>query len=169
MGGHRKILCASVQELPFTDKSFDLIVVLDVIYHLQVKNDFKALKECYRVLKKQGRILIREPAYDFLRSEHDRAVHTRHRYTKSELKMKMEQAGFKVERITYINTFLFPLITLLRFIKKLTKSKNSPRSDVKFTPALLNWILIFILTIEAQLLKIINFPFGLSILCIAQK
>jgi hypothetical protein len=32
------------------------------------------------VLRPGGRLLIRLPAYEFLRSKHDRAVHTRRRY-----------------------------------------------------------------------------------------
>lgn len=167
--GHRKILCASVTDLPFTDESFDFVAVLEVIYHILVKDDLEALKECYRVLKKESRIILHVPAYDFLKSEHDEAVHTRHRYTRGELKIKIQQAGLKVERITYINTFLFPLIAFLRLMKRLTKFKNLPRSDLKPTPMLLNKILIFILTMESKLLKIIDFPFGLSILCIARK
>ncbi len=167
--GHKKLVRASVMALPFKDKSFDLIATLELIYHLQVKDDLKALAECYRVLKKKGRIILQVPAYNFLRSEHDKAVHTRHRYTKGELRTKMKRVGFKTEKIIYINTILFPLISLFRLVKRLIRVKGQSKSDLKPTPIPINRMLIFVLTMEARLLKIINFPFGLSILCIAQK
>ena len=167
--GHRRIFHASITHLPFGDKSFNLITVLDVICHLQVKDDLQALKECYRVLKKEGRIIIQVPAYQVLRSQHDKAVHTRHRYTKSELKIKMTHAGFRIEKITYLNTILFPLIAILRLIGRMINPKNPSRSDLKPTLTPVNKALISVLTMEAKLLKIINFPFGLSILCIARK
>lgn len=167
--GHNKILCASITDLPFADNSFDFISALTVICQLQVKDDLQALREFYRVLKEGGRIILHVPAYDFLRNEHDKAVHTRHRYTKGELKLKMEDVGFKIRKITYINMFLFPLIALLRLMKRLNRPKGPSRSDLKPTPALINKGLIFILTMEARLIEIIDFPFGLSILCIARK
>lgn len=167
--GYRRILCASVTDLPFANNSFDFISVLDVIYHLQVKDDSRALKEFHRVLKKESRIILRVPAYNFLKSKHDEAIHTRHRYTRDELKIKMEEAGFKVEKITYINTVLFPLMAMIRIMRRIVKSRNPPNSDVKPLSRLFNRLFIIILTIEAKLLKNIDFPFGLSIICIARK
>lgn len=168
---YEKILRASVEALPFVDEAFDLIAALEVIYHLQVKNDSKALEEFHRVLKKNGRIIVCVPAYNFLRSEHDEAIQTRQRYTKGELRSKMEHAGFRAEKVIYVNTFLFPFIAILRFINRFTRPKNinPPKSDFKAVPFFVNQILIFVLAMEAKLLQIINFPFGLSILCIAQK
>lgn len=167
--GHKRLIGASVTSLPFVDKSFDLIAALGVICQLEVKDDLQALEEFYRVLRKEGRVILQVPAYNFLKSEHDKAVYTRYRYTKDEIKIKMEQIGFRVEKITYINTILFPLIALLRLMKRMTKPNNLPRSDLKPTSVLVNRALIFVLTMEANLLKFMDFPFGLSILCIARK
>lgn len=167
--GHKRIIRASVTDLPFANDSFGLIAALVVICQLQVKDDLKTLREYYRVLKESGRIVISAPAYEFLKSEHDEAVHTRHRYTADELKAKVEQAGFKIEKISYANTFLFPPIALFRLAKRMLKPRRPIRSDLRPTPAFLNRILIFILMVEANLLKRMNLPFGLSILCVAQK
>lgn len=165
----KRILRASVMDLPFLDNSFDLVSASGLIYHLQVKGDILALKECYRVLKENSRIILSAPAYNFLKSRHDKACHTSRRYTKRELKAKMEKAGFKIEKITYANTVLFPLIALIRLAQKMDRRKNMASSDIAPTPAFANGILKFILAIEAKLIKKINFPFGLSILCVARK
>ena len=44
--------------LPFDDKSFDAVVVMDVLHHLI--NWKKGIKEVHRVLKNGGKLLLRE-------------------------------------------------------------------------------------------------------------
>ena len=61
-----KIKKANIEKLPFKDNTFDLVISLEVIYHKQVKNDIKALKEIHRVLKKRGLAIIRVPAKKIL-------------------------------------------------------------------------------------------------------
>src|SRR4051794_37476358 len=69
---------ASVERLPFADASFDVVTSFEVLYHLGVASDVSALTELRRVLKPRGLFLLRLPAHDWLRGEHDRLVHTRH-------------------------------------------------------------------------------------------
>ena len=80
---HRKIpndLCrASITQLPFTNYSFDLITSFDVLYHRAIADDQTALNEIARLLKPNGIVLIRVPAFESLRGAHDQLVHTRHR------------------------------------------------------------------------------------------
>lgn len=157
---------ASIDNIPFKDQEFDLAVSLDVLYHLDVKDDLKALKELYRILKNNGYLMIRVPADTVPSSNHDKIVSTRNRYTKKELKNKILEAGFKIKKLTYANFFLFPFA----YIKRLFEEEdNTPVSDIKKTNPLINSLLYKILSHEAKLLKVINLPWGLSIICIAQK
>ncbi|MGH7909894.1 MAG: class I SAM-dependent methyltransferase, partial [Thermodesulfobacteriota bacterium] len=105
-----QILLGSISKLPFRNNQFDLITSMDVLCCLQVVDDLSALREFYRVLKSYGRLILHVPAYKFLMSEHDKATHTGIRYSKDDLYRKLELAGFKIERITYRNSFLFPLV-----------------------------------------------------------
>src|SRR5205814_1630673 len=66
-----------------------------------------ALAVLERVLRPGGLFLLRVPAHDWLRGEHDRLVHTRHRYSRGEVSRKLADAGFGVERLTWANTVLF--------------------------------------------------------------
>lgn len=54
-----KFVKSSGRILPFKNNSFDIVISLDVIEH--VKNDDFFVEEIYRVLKKDGRILIATP------------------------------------------------------------------------------------------------------------
>ncbi len=164
------IVQGSICDIPFDNNFFDLIISLDVLYHLSV-NDTKALEELHRVLCKSGRLMLNLPAYGFLKSEHDKAVHTRHRYTTKEVKLKLRNSGFSIESITYRNTILFPLALVIRLMKKLLpKNKVKPKSDLILLPNLLNGFLTQILFLENRLiLSGFKFPFGLSIFCVAKK
>src|SRR5665647_1518565 len=47
----------------------------------------------------------------------DVAVHTRRRYTRRELGAKLGGAGLRVTRLTYVNSFLFPVAAMKRLLE----------------------------------------------------
>src|SRR5207237_5248490 len=98
---------ASVEQLPFATGTFDVATSFEVLYHLGVGSDEAALRELRRVLRPDGLLLLRVPAHDWLRGEHDRLVHTRHRYTRSEVVNKLSATGFVVDRVSWANSALF--------------------------------------------------------------
>jgi ubiquinone/menaquinone biosynthesis C-methylase UbiE len=57
--GLSPFVLSDATKLPYNDNSFDLVTILHVIEH--IKNDREALKEIYRVLKKEGTVLIVTP------------------------------------------------------------------------------------------------------------
>jgi len=164
------IINASLGDIPFRDNSFDFVISLDVLYHLGVKDDMKALGEFNRVLSAGGLLLLNLPAYDSLRGHHDQAVHTRHRYTFKELEQKSQKAGFNIEKMTYRNTILFPLAAAKRYLEKLSSGGTKDvKSDLAVLPGSLNKFFTNILFFENLLLSGINFPFGLSIFALLRK
>ena len=50
-----------IQELPFLDKSIDLIETHHALEHLSMEKAYKAISECYRVLKHKGKLVISVP------------------------------------------------------------------------------------------------------------
>src|SRR5260370_16034905 len=95
---------ASIEGLPFGAATFDAATSFEVVYHLGVASDAAALSEMRRVLKPDGVFVLRVPAHDWLRGEHDRLVHTRHRYSPGEITRKLGDAGFVVDRLSWANT-----------------------------------------------------------------
>ena len=157
---------ASADSLPFNSEEFDLASCLDVLYQFEPDRARAAIAELFRVLRPGGWLLIREPAYDWLRGGHDIVVGTRHRYTRKELRTLLRTEGFVVRRATYLNALLLWAALPHRWLSRV-RGDNS--SDVKAVARLTNRALSEVLRIEARLLKLVTFPFGLSVSVLAVK
>lgn len=59
---HNGVLNQDVQQLTYSDKSFDIVTSNQVFEH--VENDLKGFSEVYRVLKKGGAFIFGVPLYD---------------------------------------------------------------------------------------------------------
>ena len=166
-----KYLCrASVENFPFKSGSFDLILCMDVLCHKTVKSKLDVINKMKDLLKPGGYLLLNLPAFDSLKSEHDRAVHTDKRFSMKETKEKLKTADLDINRIIYFNTLLFPFISLSRFFRKSKTSEEiAHTSDFKKIPEILNKSLLTLLKFEASYIKNFNLPFGLSIMALAQK
>jgi hypothetical protein len=142
-----------------------------------------ALAEIRRVLKRDGLFLLRVPAHDWLRGEHDRLVHTRHRYGWEEIRGKLEDAGFAVDQLTWANTVLFlPAVAkrlsegfALRVAKhplwvaRCALSAAAPEPDLWMPPPALNAVLESVIAIEGVAIpRGVQLPFGLSLLAVAR-
>lgn len=169
--GYTQIKKGDATSLPFKDESFNLIAALDLLEH--IKDDQRALTEFARVCKKDGWLIISVPAFSFLWGENDIATHHMRRYEKEDLRRKIEKSGFVIRKLSYFNFFLFPLFLIWHLgykIKKIMKKNKRPRSTLSFNlPALANKFFILFFTQEAKFLPKINLPFGLSLICLAQK
>jgi SAM-dependent methyltransferase len=87
---------ASVAALPFPERSFDAIVLAEVLEHLQ--DDVEALREACRVLRPGGLVAGSVPRNPAWFGPIDRwAGHVR-RYSRPQLTGALEGAGLRVER-----------------------------------------------------------------------
>jgi SAM-dependent methyltransferase len=154
--------------LPFASHSFDLVTSFDVIYHRAVENDDQALAEMARLLKPGGALLLRVPAHDRLRGQHDVAVHTRHRYERDELAEKLRKAGLEPSYISYANCFLFPVAAALRLAERIGH-REGDGSDVKRLPGPVNAVFASVLRLEASIVRWGSLPFGLSLVAVATR
>lgn len=145
----------------------DLILLLDVLEH--ILEDASALKYVATLLKPDGRVLITVPAFNFLWSDHDRAHHHHRRYTKKGLERVLRETGFEIERITYFNSILFPVILVARLIGNMLPVRHSPSGDVSMPGRAANALLTKLFGSERYLLRKANFPVGVSVLAIAKR
>lgn len=164
----RRLARASVLDLPFAAASFELVTSFDVLYERAVADDVTAVREFARVLSSSGRVLLRLPAYDWLRGQHDERVHTKRRYTKERVRDLFAQAGFILEHISHANTFLFPLAVMKRLAERIFPSKGNG-SDLTLDAGMFNSLFRSILSSEAPLVARSGLPFGLSVVAIGRK
>lgn len=158
----------SVNELPFADEVFDLVISTDVLY-MDGVDDEKALEEFHRVLQPGGCLLLNLPAFEFLRGEHDLAVHTSRRYSKRRVRTLLERTDFGVEKLRYWNTALFPIIAIWRPLSRLLARSREPKSDLRVLPHPVNSLLTSLIRAEVRLTPCFSWPFGSSVFAIARK
>ncbi len=160
----------SIEDLPFATASFDVVTSFEVIYHLGVGSDDDALRELRRVLKPAGLLLLRVPAHDWLRGEHDRLVHTRHRYSRTEVVDKLTAAGFAVERVSWANSLLFAPAVAKRLLERHNgPAEASGEPDLWQPPGPLNALLESTIAVEGLAIpRGLPLPFGLSVLALAR-
>jgi 2-polyprenyl-3-methyl-5-hydroxy-6-metoxy-1,4-benzoquinol methylase len=151
--------------VPYEYENFSLVTALDVIEHID--DDRAALKAIRATMLDGGQAIITVPACMFLWSGHDVLNEHKRRYTHKELKTKLVEAGFKIERISYFNTLLFPAIGFVRLVNRALNRKET--SDVDLPSLPVNYILKKIFTAERFFLKFISFPIGVSILAVVRK
>ena len=109
-------------------------------------------------------------------SEHDVALNHVRRYTKKEL-MDAVAPDLTVRRASYFVCVLFPAAALTRAARRLANrlpikqgSRNAVRKQSTSMPGLLDIIFRRTLYAEVKLLGGgTDLPFGLSVLCVAQK
>ncbi len=153
------------EKLPFADESFDVVTALDVVEHLD--DDIAGLSEMHRVLRTGGKTLIFVPAFMWLWGVQDDVSNHRIRYTKQQITERLRQAGFEIERATYANISFFAPILAGRTLMKLTGIK--PESENNVNVSALNGVFGKLFGAERFFLKNFNFPFGVSIVVVAEK
>jgi SAM-dependent methyltransferase len=157
---------AELMALPFADGTFDCVTSFDVLYHRWVRDDAAAVREMARVLRPGGLLLVRVPALKMLWGAHDEAVHSRHRYTRGEVRRLLSAGGFEVLRASYANSLLFPLLAARRTLDRLTGRRGS---DVGFLPVPLERSFAALLRLEARLVPHVSLPLGASVFALARK
>jgi hypothetical protein len=109
------------------------------------------------------------PAFQFLWSLQDEISFHKRRYTASQLLSVMEEAGFVVERLTYANTLLFPVVWAGRQILKILRRVKNVDTENTLHPSWANPILTHIFRLEVPLLRYLRFPFGVSLLAVCRR
>jgi SAM-dependent methyltransferase len=154
------------RQIPF-ENEFDVIGAFDVLEH--VKEDTTVLYEMYRTTQNSGGIVLTVPQHPWLWSQADDHAHHVRRYRAQELKTKVEDAGFKVVRMSSFVSLLLPLMLLSRFQQRQPKPDYDGASELRIS-GWMNAILENILNLERILIQLgISFPVGGSLVLIAKK
>jgi len=163
--GLNNVRQGDIRALPFADASFDAVICSSVLYHEWVSDVGGAVQEMHRILRPGGVLLINVPAFPFLHSAHDEAVMTARRFRKCEIRELLQKQNFKIRRLTFWTTFLFPLAIAAR-----TLGGSKMGRDFETAGASLSqWVFARIMALELRLLRSISLPFGVALLAVARK
>ena len=110
------VIC-NVENMKFNDNIFNTIKATELFEHVQKPE--QGIKECYRVLKKNGYLIVSMP---FLYPIHG-DPYDYQRWTKHKWKTIAKQTNFKVEKIITIGYFFTVLSDML---KKMNRSLPLP-------------------------------------------
>lgn len=159
---------ADASKLPFTNGSFDTVIMLQVLEYLEKPQ--LALNELKRVLKKDGTLILTSP---FMYPLHD-GKYDRNRFTKEGVIKMLQESGFSKVNITVQGNFFdFAIQSFLIFYFKKVMQLSS-KKNYRLIAVLLT-ILGLVTTPPLNLISILFKPFDkesdfpLDILAIAKN
>jgi SAM-dependent methyltransferase len=170
--GLPRLTQGSVTALPYASSSMDVVASFDVLYCLPDASETAAISEMNRVLKPGGGLIVNVAAMKMLTGDHSVLGGEVRRYSRHELRHKLERAGFRVARITYTNASLFPITATVRWFQRFRglKAENENRGDFHVPPGPVNATFSGALALESILVAAgLNMPVGSSLLCLAKK
>jgi SAM-dependent methyltransferase len=154
------------RSLPF-DREFNVIGAFDVLEH--VDQDQVVLREMYRALKPGGGVLLTVPQHPQLWSDVDDFSRHERRYRASELRAKLERAGFELERLTSFVSLLLPLMAASRTRQRKGPDSFDPLAEYRHRPfvdSALEWLM----GLERSLIRLgLSLPAGGSLLAVAKR
>ena len=148
--------CDSEGMLNLRKYRFDTAITMNALEH--IKDDILAFRNIYNALEPGAKFLIVAPAMSQLYALLDYEVGHYRRYNRKELAIKLETAGFRIIKTRYLNAggaaVWFLYYTLLK-----------KKHFTKLTFRMYNTLVPILRLIES----VIPFPFGMSVIAIAEK
>lgn len=161
------IINKSANKIPTSLGKFNLITFFDVLYHKNVISPENTIGQAYKLINYGGYLLISDSAFNFLSSSHDHALGGTRRFRLDEIVNLLKKNKLTIVKSSYTFMSLFPVLMVKRYLSKLFEI--APGSDVSVVNPLINKSLLFLLKLESQVLKCMDFPVGSSVMVLARK
>jgi 2-polyprenyl-3-methyl-5-hydroxy-6-metoxy-1,4-benzoquinol methylase len=157
-------------------EEFNAVCMFDVLEHIE--DDILILKNMHDALKPGGFLFITVPADMRLWTVMDVYSGHKRRYSAEDLQKKLESAGFRIIRMSYFMTLLYPILLLSRkflmrdgtkgheespeYIRQIARDELQPNR-------ILNSIFYLVFSLEIPVIRSFSFPFGSSLICAAVR
>ncbi len=165
--GLKEVRQADICDLPYPERSFDLVTCLDVIEHIRL--DHVAFRELNRVLADGGLLLVTLPAMPRLYSDFDCLAGHLRRYTREDVERILRRSGFEKVRMTCYTFLTHPLVKAYIKLGDFTggKARYTHGMDTLFPGS--NALLKGVMGLESLLISRFNLPVGASLAALARK
>ena len=161
---NRHGLCAATGEvtrLPLATASAAVVCLLDVVEHLP--DPVGALREARRVLTPDGVLVVTVPAHPWLWSAADVQLGHQLRYTRRALHRQVQLAELEPTWMGHVFSWLVPPVWLRRRL-----SRNEPQLGLDVSSPVIDAAALVLTRVERATMRLLQMPFGTSILCIAR-
>lgn len=150
------LVVQAAAEVPVADSGpFDSVICFNVLEH--IRDDEGALRHFHSQLAPDGHLLLLVPAHPFLFGAVDRSVHHERRYKREPLRRLLQQSGFSVRTIRYVNP--------IGAVGWLVSARMLGRAQIPTGPLRLYDRIVPLL----RALDRLRLPVGLSIWAVAQR
>jgi SAM-dependent methyltransferase len=141
----------------FVEKRPDTIIYINVLEHIRA--DSEELRRAFRLLLPGGYMWVFVPALTWLYGTNDEAVGHYRRYEKVPLTRLVEDVGFELVKIRYLDFFgIIPWFLLFRILKQATVRGNQVAFYDRFCVPILR-----------RLENSIRFPIGKNLLIVGRR
>lgn len=139
-------------------------IMIDVLEHIE--DDARFLKTLTPHIEDGGEVIIVVPAYQFLYGLRDQKYGHHRRYSKQMLRRRLQESGFSTASIRNWNILgVLPYIVSEKIFRKELETSLREKTDSALGRILQRFLRAWFRWVENP----INFGFGLSIVCIAEK
>lgn len=153
--------------VPFQEESFDVIVLLDVLEHIE--RDHEAAAAARRLLRPGGILLATVPAIPSLYSARDAFHGHIRRYRKAELRECLASGDLEILFLSHYNAILFLPAALVRAARRIA-AVDRAEPDLSLPPRPVNTLFGRLFGAERHWLgRKRTLPFGLSLVAVARR
>jgi len=145
--------------LPFAGRSFDAVVMLDVLEHIAEPD--RLVAEIDRILSPDGVVLVMVPAGPELWSYWDDMHGHQRRYTKATL-AGVFGAGWRRVALEYYFSWMYPVVWTFRRVMQ-RRRRSAAHSDFIELPRPLNALQVLIGRVEGGAQRRLPAPFGTTV------
>ena len=168
--GYAALFRDDLNEFKPAEKAFDLAVCFNVLYHEWILDPVLVLRRVRRGLRAGGRLVIAEPAFEFLRRAHDEVDMGARRWGPRAFRTLLGQAGFTIESMTGFTALLSPVVAARALWERIRGVPETDEIDeLRPPPAWAARPLDGVMTLEAGFSRWISFPFGTTWLAVARR
>ena len=163
----RNITCASIDlesQFVLENGPYDVFIAMDLLEH--INRESFLIETMHRNLKPEGLIFLTVPALSHLYSGWDEQLKHYRRYSCKQMQMLLTSNHFRVLRIEYFFSFLYPMALWRKWGWKKGELKSCEFPSV---PPQLNIILKRLGRLEFTISDHLHLPFGVSLAVIARK
>ena len=165
--GSRRVLSSDSTALPFRSGTFDGVVCLDVLEHIE--DDRAALREIARVLRPGGVFLFAVPAFPALWRDHDEMYGHFRRYRRHDFVARVRDAGLEVQDCRFIKIAFFVPLFAIAVYQRHAAGRRPPRDNFYAVPRWLNRLLRALIVGEHRLGVTRVAPLGVSLVCLGRR